>query len=119
MAEETDPLTQEQIDAYLRDGILVVPNLLSTREVIDAHVGLARTLKEEYGVDVHDLERTGRGLVEASSTNGAGEFVRFMVCRYDVWTCLGLPSHTLHVSFCKHRRSTRYLLSRVEDEDSN
>jgi hypothetical protein len=65
-------LTPEQIHTYLRDGILVVNNLLSATEIIEAQIGLASTLKQEYGVDVHDLEATGHKLVDASSTNGAG-----------------------------------------------
>mmetsp|Transcript_41186 Transcript_41186/g.74242 ORF Transcript_41186/g.74242 Transcript_41186/m.74242 type:complete len:358 (-) Transcript_41186:1125-2198(-) len=72
MTTETSPLTPQQIDTYLRDGILVVDNLLSREEIIEAHQGLAQTLKDDYGVDVHDLEGTGHGLIEASSTNGAG-----------------------------------------------
>ena len=66
-------LTPDQIATYLRDGVLVVNNLLSPNELRDAHVGLANTLMEEYDVNVHDLEGTGINLVNASSTNGAGE----------------------------------------------
>ncbi len=66
------PLTPQQIHTYLRDGILVVDNILSSEEIIEAQYGLASTLKEDYGVDVHDLESTGHNLVKASSTNGAG-----------------------------------------------
>ena len=65
-------LTPQQIHAYLRDGVLVVNNVLSTEEIIDAQHGLASTLKQDFGVDVHDLDHTGHNLVRASSTNGAG-----------------------------------------------
>ncbi|KAL7524782.1 hypothetical protein ACHAXR_000713, partial [Thalassiosira sp. AJA248-18] len=68
----TEPLTSNQINTYLRDGVLVVDNLLSPEELLEAHEGLAQTLMETYGVNVHDLEGTGHKLVEASSTNGAG-----------------------------------------------
>eukprot|EP00571_Detonula_confervacea_P002050 CAMPEP_0172324350 /NCGR_PEP_ID=MMETSP1058-20130122/51144_1 /TAXON_ID=83371 /ORGANISM="Detonula confervacea, Strain CCMP 353" /LENGTH=469 /DNA_ID=CAMNT_0013040611 /DNA_START=290 /DNA_END=1696 /DNA_ORIENTATION=+ len=71
-SEPSPPLTPQQINTYLRDGILVVDNLLSCEEIANAQCGLVQTLKEEYGVDVHDLEGTGHKLVEASSTNGAG-----------------------------------------------
>lgn len=67
------PLTQQQISTYLRTGILVVDNLINAEEILEAQKGLARTLHQEYGVDVHDLEGTGCGLMDASSTNGAGE----------------------------------------------
>ena len=66
------PLTPQQIHTYLRDGILVVDNILSSDEIIEAQYGLTSTLKKDYGVDVHDLEHTGHNLVNASSTNGAG-----------------------------------------------
>ena len=73
MTEPPSHLTPQQINTYLHDGVLVVDNLLSPDELNDAHCGLVQTLRDEYGVNVHDLERTGRGLVEASSTNGAGK----------------------------------------------
>jgi len=66
------PLSSEQIATYLKDGILVVDNLLSPQEIYDAQLGLVSTLNEEYGVDVHDLEGTGYRLMDASSTFGAG-----------------------------------------------
>lgn len=66
------PLTSEQVQTFLRDGIVVVP-LLSSDELREAQHGLIETLSKEFGVDVQDLERTGIGLMDASSTNGAGE----------------------------------------------
>jgi hypothetical protein len=72
-------LSPQQIHTYLRDGILVVDNILSSEEIIEAQYGLASTLKQDYGVDVHDLENTGHNLVNASSTNGAG---RCLFCVY-------------------------------------
>ncbi|KAL7509633.1 hypothetical protein ACHAXN_006575 [Cyclotella atomus] len=71
MLVDVDLLTPAQIQTYLNDGVLVVP-LLSAVELQEAQCGLVDTLKEEYGVDVGDLEGTGRGLMAASSTNGAG-----------------------------------------------
>lgn len=66
------PLTPEQVATYLRDGVLVVPGALSPSDLDGARRGLARTLLDGYGVDVHDLGGTAGGLVGASSTNGAG-----------------------------------------------
>jgi hypothetical protein len=74
-------LTPSQIQTYLDDGVLVVP-LLSAAELHEARCGLIDTLKEEYGVDVADLEKTGRGLMAASSTNGAGKRKLAMNCRF-------------------------------------
>lgn len=42
-------LTQEQIDTFLRDGVLVVPNVLSPDEVAAARAGLHSELAK-YGV---------------------------------------------------------------------
>lgn len=66
-------LSPSQIQTYLKDGILVVP-LLSSEELLEAQRGMVTTLREEYGVDVHDLEGTGWKLTNASSTLGAGKF---------------------------------------------
>jgi hypothetical protein len=68
-----DMLSSQQIDVYLRDGILVVDDLLSHDEVIEARAGLASTLLNEFGVNVCDLEGTGINLL-AASFNGAGAF---------------------------------------------
>ena len=65
-------LSAEQIATYLKDGILVVDNLLTPHELHNAQLGLISTLNEEYGVNVHDLEGTGYRLMDASSTFGAG-----------------------------------------------
>ena len=73
-----NPLSPEQIQTYLRDGIVVVP-LLSSDELREAQHGLVETLSNEFGVDVRDLERTGSGLMAATSTNGAGELAVTLV----------------------------------------
>lgn len=65
-------LSDNQIQTYLHDGILVVP-LLSPAELLEAQIGLIETLSYKYGVDVNNLEGTGKGLIDASSTNGAGK----------------------------------------------
>ena len=66
------PLTPDQINTYHRDGILVVHDLLSHSELLEARAGLANTLLKENGVDVCNLSTTGHNLINASSTNGAG-----------------------------------------------
>ena len=66
------PLSSEQVSTYLRDGVLVVHNLLSPSEIYSAQASLAQTLSNDLNVDVNDLETTGRNLTNASSTNGAG-----------------------------------------------
>lgn len=70
-ASETGPLTPDQVAAYLTDGILVV-DLLTEDELKTARAGLADTLRDGFGVDVDDLDGTAGGIVDASTTNGAG-----------------------------------------------
>lgn len=65
-------LSPEQISTYLRDGILVVDNLLSSSEIVEAQTSLAKTLLNDLNVDISNLEETGHNLTKASSTNGAG-----------------------------------------------
>ena len=65
------PLTHEQIETYMRDGVLVVPNMLRPPEVEEAKRGLHGTLRHR-GVDPTDLTNTGRELTGLSSTNGSG-----------------------------------------------
>jgi hypothetical protein len=62
----------EQIATYLRDGVLVVSNLLSPTEINAAQTSLAQTLLKDLNVDINNLEETGHNLTKASSTNGAG-----------------------------------------------
>mmetsp|Transcript_19502 Transcript_19502/g.40823 ORF Transcript_19502/g.40823 Transcript_19502/m.40823 type:complete len:444 (-) Transcript_19502:132-1463(-) len=96
--ERSPPLTTDQIETYLRDGILVVDNLLKPEEVAEAQRGLAKTLLEEYGVDVHDLETTGIGLVDASSTNGAGGVLDIF---YPEWKMKIATHETLFLMTCQ------------------
>lgn len=72
MATKEEPLTPEQISTYLRDGVLVVPSLLTAEETREAMDGLEHTISKRCGVDVRDLAGTGHRLKELSSTNGAG-----------------------------------------------
>ena len=85
--QHQSPLTPQQVDVYLRNGILVVDHLLSHEEVVEARLGLASTLLDEFGVDVCDLEGTGRNLADASSTNGAGTFLSRVIgsATLDAW----------------------------------
>ena len=111
------PLTSDQINTYLRGGILVVDNLLSSQELHDAQCGLVSTLKEMYGVDVNDLENTGHRLVDASSTNGAGMYI-LMFFSY-LLSFASLIMYIIIYDVIKYeRRSTGYLLSRMENENS-
>lgn len=66
-------LSQSQIDEFIREGVIVLPALLSAQEVADARAGLHTSLLAE-GVDVNDLtsKESANGLRILSSTNGSG-----------------------------------------------
>jgi hypothetical protein len=64
-------LTQLQIEKYLRDGVLVVDDIMCAEELKVARDGLHETLLH-HGVDTNDLENTAHHLQKLSSTNGSG-----------------------------------------------
>ena len=108
MTEEPPPLSSEQISTYLHDGILVVNNILSPQEVINAQLGLATTLIDDYGVDVNDLEQTGCRLIKASSTNGAGMlYVCVLCCVRAFYTCVSVMMSYYELTSTS-RKSLRY-----------
>lgn len=74
------PLSAEQIDTFLRDGILVVEDVLTPSELDSARRGLASTLQHYSAVNVNDLVTTGYGLKELSSTNGSGGVLDLYYC---------------------------------------
>jgi Protein of unknown function (DUF1479). len=64
-------LSQDQIDTFIRDGVLVVNDILTPQEVATAKEGLHQTLLH-YNVDSTDLPNTAHNLQQLSSTNGSG-----------------------------------------------
>lgn len=64
-------LSTEQIQSFQNEGILVIPNILSSEEISDALENLHSTLLDQ-GVDTNNLKETGHNLVKLSSTNGSG-----------------------------------------------
>ena len=74
-------LSTDQIEQYLRDGVLVVDNFLSPAELQTAKEGLTATLRR-HGVDPDNLEGTGRNLAKLSSTSGSGGVLDLF---YDEW----------------------------------
>lgn len=76
-------LSEEQIQTYLKDGVLVVDNIFTPSQVQAGLKGLAETLARNANVDIHNLEATGHGLQKLSSTNGSGGVLD--VAYYDSW----------------------------------
>lgn len=61
-----------ELSAFRRDGVLVVPSVISSDEVAACRAELHGVLLARYGVDVNNLSATAANLGRASSTNGAG-----------------------------------------------
>ncbi|CAH0487985.1 unnamed protein product [Peronospora farinosa] len=64
-------LTDQQIQQFMDQGVLVVPNVLTPNELAESRQGLHRELAK-YGVDHDNLIETGDNLKKLSSTGGAG-----------------------------------------------
>ena len=64
-------LTENEIETFQRDGILVLDNFLTDIELLEATDGLEETLLN-YGVHTTNLRETGHNLKNLSSTNGSG-----------------------------------------------
>jgi hypothetical protein len=64
-------LSEDQLQSFLIDGVLVVDNILTQEELKLAQNGLKMSLML-HGVDTDDLQTTGLNLRNLSSTNGSG-----------------------------------------------
>ncbi|CAI5709780.1 unnamed protein product [Hyaloperonospora brassicae] len=64
-------LTDDQIQQFVEQGVLVVPDVLTPDQVAEARQGLHSELAK-YGVDHENLQETGANLKKLSSTGGAG-----------------------------------------------
>jgi hypothetical protein len=65
-------LSQEQIQCFQRDGVLVISNLFSYKEIQSLRSSFHQTLLEDYQVNIDDLAATAANLRRLSSTGGAG-----------------------------------------------
>jgi hypothetical protein len=81
MEASTISLSQEQIETFLTEGVLVVENVLTDAELAEAIHGLHATLAV-HGIDCSDLASTGHALRSLSSTNGSGGVLDLF---YDAW----------------------------------
>ena len=60
-------LTPEQIETFIRDGVLVVPRILTKAEVQAAMDGMSATM-HKHGVDPNNLAETASNVAPLSST---------------------------------------------------
>jgi Protein of unknown function (DUF1479) len=99
-------LSSSQREAFLKDGVLVVDNILTEAELENAQLGLHDTLLR-YGIDTNNLEETGHALQQLSSTNGSGGVIDLF---YDEWKLQVATNEKLfrvtqelwEVGFCHH-----------------
>jgi hypothetical protein len=67
----TAELNERLVETFQRDGVVVIPNIISSEEVAIARTGLHSMLLQ-YGCDVNDLTNTAQALDKLSSTHGSG-----------------------------------------------
>lgn len=84
-------LTDTQIEAFVRDGYVVVPGVVSLARLAAARRGLAATL-QAHGVDLADAA-THEGLRRLSTTKGAGGVLDLFYDRWKLELCLGTPAY--------------------------
>ena len=82
-------LTEAQIAAFIRDGYVVVPGVLSKERLAAARRGLAATL-QRHGVSMEDAA-THEGLRRLSTTRGAGGVLDLFYDRWKLDLTLATP----------------------------
>ena len=70
-AENNSDLEQVYVDEFIRNGVVVIPNLLNAKEVKACREGFHLQLSE-LGCDPDNLTDTAGALSSVSSTGGAG-----------------------------------------------
>jgi len=78
----------EHVEAFVRDGVVVVPGVLSAETVAQVRAAYHATLLE-YGVDAKDLDGTACNVAALSSTGGSGGVLDLF---YEPWK-LALVEH--------------------------
>jgi hypothetical protein len=114
-------LTDDQIQQYLDQGVLVVDNILSPNEVEEALQGFSSSLAEHAGVDTSELEGTGHGLQALSSTNGSGGVLDVF---YDDWKMqiashprlFGATTQLWEAAYCHKGETKEDLIASKEDQ---
>lgn len=71
MDQDCTTLTDEQVQTFLTDGVLVVDNVLDSHALAAARLGLNDTLRL-HGIHIPEDPLTAQQLVNLSSTNGSG-----------------------------------------------
>ena len=84
IAQPLRVLNEEQIQAFLKDGVLVVDNILNPEQIQKALQGLSETLARNANVDTTNLSTTGHAIQMLSSTNGSGGVLDLF---YEDWKC--------------------------------
>ena len=86
-------LEQKYVDEFMRCGIVVIPNILSAKEITQSRRGFHDDLNK-IGCDPSNLMDTAGALSKVSSTGGAGGILDLF---YSSWK-LALNEHPVIVS---------------------
>ena len=106
------PLSDEEVQTFIREGVVVIRGALSPEEVTNAREGLHAHLRGAVGLDVTDLDGTASGLRALSSTNGSGGVL-------DVWYPpfkLELMQHPLLFAMMSQLWAATFAAYRAEEE---
>lgn len=77
-------LSNDDIETYQRDGILVIDHILNENEIQLSLNGLEETLKNQYNINMKQLDVNGHNNLQyISSTNGSGGIID--ISYYDQW----------------------------------
>lgn len=105
-------LSVAQIETFARDGVLVVPNVLSTAALARARQGLDATMRA-LNVDPGDLEGTAEEhLSKLSSTGGAGGVLDIF---YPDWKLDATLDNTLYYNIITDLYSATYATNRPRE----
>lgn len=107
-------LTEELIDKFIEDGVLVIPNVLLKEEILYYRNSLHNTLLN-YGIDINNLIDTAGNLSKLSSTQGAGGILDIY---YTEWK-LKLLEHPLIASIMMKIFDRTYGSNSIEDNDED
>jgi hypothetical protein len=114
-------ITSEQVEEFVREGVLVVDDVLTEEEAETALDGLSMTLAL-HGVDTRDLFRTGDQLCKLSSAHGSGGVLDLFYEKWQMDIALNpklfdITNKLWEAAYCHHGESKEDLQQQQEDAD--
>ena len=117
---ENVKLSELQLQEFREKGYLVVPNVLSADEVLEAHEGLRQSLLSR-SVDPDNLSESAAGLSKLSSTGGSGGVLDIF---YDEWklklnehpVIFSIMSDVWRASYCSHNDLFSHIFGDIDPD---